>query len=101
VRRVEFAIRAVLTLVAFVAFVAIAASEQNPVFLIIGIVVAVIFLRFGRCRGRRRRGGHDGEAYLVGDYVNDTDGGWFRGDSGWFGGDGNGGNGGGNGGSGD
>jgi len=68
-----------------VVFVAISVGEQNPMFVIFGIVVAVIFLRFGKGRSHGRRGG-DG----VGDYGGDDNGGWF-------GGDGGGGNGGGGG----
>ena len=60
-------IRAVLAFIAFVVFVAITVSEQNPVFLIVGIVVAVMFLRFGRRRARRRRGRYGGGAYFGGD----------------------------------
>ncbi|MBA4115370.1 MAG: hypothetical protein H0X71_02820 [Rubrobacter sp.] len=80
-------IRDVLALISLLVFVAISFSEQNPVFVIFGIVVAVIFLRLGKGRSRGRRGG-DGE----GDYGSDNNGGWFGGD---------GGNGGGNGGGGD
>ena len=98
-RREGFVIRVVLALIAFVVFAAITVSEQNPMFLIISIVVAVIFLRFGRRRGHRRCGGHGSGAYSGGEYDDDDDidGGWFGGDSGWFGGDGDG-DGGGNGG---
>ncbi len=82
-------IRAVLALISLMVFVAIAVSEQNPVFVIFGIVVALVFLRFGKGRSRGRRGG-DGGGYAGGDYDSgDND------DGGWFGGDGGGGNGGG------
>ena len=87
-------IRAVLALISLVIFVAITVSEQNPVFVILGIVVAVIFLRFGKGRSRGSRGGDGG-----GDHGSDDSGGWFGGDGGWGdgGGDGGGGNGGGGG----
>jgi hypothetical protein len=86
--------KGVLALLSFAIFVLISVSEWNPVFAFIGIVIAVIFLRFGRGRRHRR---HGGGTYYGWDDDSDS-GGWFGGDGGWGNG---GGDGGGNGGGGD
>lgn len=42
--------RAVLALVAFALLAAVAVSEHNPVFLVLGVIAAAIILLFGRKR---------------------------------------------------
>lgn len=63
-------IRGVLALVAFVLLAAVAVSEQNPVFLILGVITAALFLLFGRKRSHGRHGGGNGGEAYVGDYYN-------------------------------
>lgn len=95
---VEALIRGALVLVSLALGVAIAASEEDPFFLLFGAVFAFVFWRFGR---KRRRGRHADAAYGWDD--DNDDGGWFGGlfDGDGDGGDGDGGgDGGGNGGGG-
>ena len=91
-------IRGILALVALAVFVAIWLSEDNPVYLFLGVIVAALFWNLGR-RRRSSRGRHVGGAASGWDGDdNDNGGGWFDwGDGGGNGGDGGGGDGGGGG----
>lgn len=71
-------LRGALALVLLAVCLVVTVTEDNPVFLILGVVFATVFLRSVR---RRRRGGRGGGAY-GGDHSGD--GGW----SDWGGGGG-------------